>query len=60
LEPIKWNSEAKQDGEHRRVFCASMADIFEKRKELDPRRERLRVNDTPDLIGCSYRSAALQ
>jgi protein gp37 len=51
LEPIKWNAEAKQNGERRRVFCASMADIFEKRKELDSWRERLWVliNDTPDL-----------
>jgi protein gp37 len=51
LEPIKWNAEAKQDGQRRRVFCASMADIFEKRKELDSWRERLWVliNDTPDL-----------
>jgi protein gp37 len=36
FEPKKWDAEAKQDGERRRVFCASMPDIFEKRKELDP------------------------
>ncbi len=28
-EPLKWNKEAKKAGERRRVFCASMADVFE-------------------------------
>lgn len=28
-EPIKWNREAEADGLPRRVFCASMADVFE-------------------------------
>jgi len=28
-EPLKWNREAKQTGVRRRVFCASMADVFE-------------------------------
>jgi protein gp37 len=27
--PIKWNREAEKAGERRRVFCASMADVFE-------------------------------
>ena len=27
--PIKWNREAEQTGERRRVFCASLADVFE-------------------------------
>ncbi len=27
--PLKWNSAAKSAGQHRRVFCASMADVFE-------------------------------
>lgn len=27
--PIKWNAEAKAAGERRRVFCASLADVFE-------------------------------
>lgn len=38
--PIKWNSEAKA-GERRRVFCASLADVFEDRPELEPWREDL-------------------
>ncbi len=28
-QPLKWNKEAKQVGERRRVFCASLADVFE-------------------------------
>ena len=27
--PIKWNQEAEAAGERRRVFCASLADVFE-------------------------------
>ncbi len=40
-EPLKWNREAEADGERRRVFCASMADVFERRADLNPSRERL-------------------
>lgn len=40
-EPLRWNKEAIADGERRRVFCASMADVFERRAELNPWRERL-------------------
>jgi len=39
--PIKWNQEAIREGKRRRVFCASMADVFEDRRDLDPWRERL-------------------
>lgn len=28
-EPVKWNKEAAAAGERRRVFCASLADVFE-------------------------------
>ena len=28
-EPLKWNRDAELAGERRRVFCASMADVFE-------------------------------
>ncbi len=41
LEPTKWNREARENRERRRVFCASMADVFEARAELNPWRERL-------------------
>jgi protein gp37 len=28
--PMKWDREAKAKGEHQRVFCASLADVFER------------------------------
>jgi len=34
LKPIAWNREAEAAGERRRVFCASMADVFEDRIDL--------------------------
>jgi protein gp37 len=50
-EPVKWNEEAKAVGKRARVFCASMADVFEKRGELDQWRSELwqLIHDTPDL-----------
>ena len=39
--PLKWNREAEQAGERRRVFCASLADVFEGRRELIPWRVEL-------------------
>lgn len=50
-EPLKWNREAERDGERRRVFCASMADVFEGRPELDEWRQRLwtLIAQTPNL-----------
>lgn len=41
LEPLKWNRAAEKAGERHRVFCASVADVFEDRPELDPHRDRL-------------------
>lgn len=40
-EPLKWNEEAKKARERRRVFCASMADVFEDRVDLIEPRARL-------------------
>lgn len=40
-EPLRWNADAEKEGGRRRVFCASMADVFENRPELDPWRARL-------------------
>lgn len=34
-QPIRWDREADQTGIRRRVFCASLADVFEDRLELD-------------------------
>jgi protein gp37 len=39
--PVKWNQEALGRAERARVFCASMADVFEARKDLNPLREKL-------------------
>lgn len=50
-QPLKWDREAKKDGKRRRVFCASMADVFEDRRELDVQRVRLwrLIEETPNL-----------
>lgn len=49
--PIKWNKEALRVGERRRVFCASMADVFETRADLNEWRKRLwpLIEQTPQL-----------
>ncbi|HUC19430.1 MAG TPA: phage Gp37/Gp68 family protein [Acetobacteraceae bacterium] len=51
LEPIKWNADALSKKSRRRVFCASMADVFEDRRELDEWRLRLwnLIEATPQL-----------
>jgi protein gp37 len=50
-QPLKWNVEASPEGARRRVFCASMADVFEDRRDLDPWRVRLwgLIAQTPSL-----------
>lgn len=40
-EPLRWNQDAANDRQRRRVFCASMADVFENRPELDRWRDKL-------------------
>lgn len=40
-EPFRWNRAAERNGERRLVFCSSMADVFEKRADLDPWRQKL-------------------
>ena len=40
-DPLKWNRAAKQAGEKRKVFCASLADVFEDRPELVPWRSEM-------------------
>lgn len=49
--PLAWNRKAKREGVRRRVFCASMADVFEDRRDLDAGRLRLfrMIEDTPYL-----------
>lgn len=50
-EPLKWNAAAKASGKRHLVFCASMADVFEDRRDLDAPRARLwaLIRDTPHL-----------
>lgn len=50
-QPLKWDREAKAAGERRRVFCASLADVFEDRGDLlDPRARLFQlIKDTPNL-----------
>ena len=50
-EPLSWNIDAKRSGERRRVFCASMADVFERRSDLREPRTRLwaLIEETPFL-----------
>lgn len=40
-EPFKWDAQAEKNGERARVFCASMADVFEERDDLNEPRGRL-------------------
>lgn len=54
--PLRWNAEAEKNGTRRRVFCASMADVFEIRadqvgEQLDAARARLwaLIEVTPSL-----------
>lgn len=49
--PFAWNEKAKQLGVRLKVFCASLADVFEDRPELIEWREELLalILDTPNL-----------
>lgn len=50
-EPLKWAAKAAREGTRPRVFCASMADVFEEIDALDQHRDRLfdLIEATPDL-----------
>ena len=50
-QPVLWNRDAMAEQIRSRVFCASMADVFEKRRELDAWRDRLwaLIKETPWL-----------
>lgn len=50
-QPLQWNARARREGVRKRVFCASMADVFEEREELEEYRERLFdvIEGTPTL-----------
>ena len=50
-QPLAWDRAAKKVGERHRVFCASTADVFEAREDLDGARSRLfdLMYETPHL-----------
>ena len=50
-QPLRWDQDAAQSGRRARVFCASMADVFEWDRALDNLRERLwtLIESTPNL-----------
>ncbi len=50
-EPVKWNAAAGKAGERHRVFCASLSDVGEDRRELTEPRLRLKelIEKTPHL-----------
>jgi len=50
-QPLAWNAQAERADRRARVFCASMADVFEDRRELDASRRRLWtvIDTTPHL-----------
>lgn len=50
-QPIKWNNQALASGRRARVFCASMADVFEENQMLNPERKKLwdLIEQTPML-----------
>lgn len=51
-QPLKWNAAAERGGKTARVFCASMADVFEDHAEVVNQRRRLfdLIEHTPALI----------
>ena len=50
-EPLKWNRDAEAAGTRARVFCASMADVFEQHPTVERERQRLwpLITSTPHL-----------
>lgn len=50
-QPLKWNAAAKAAGQQHRVFCSSLADVFEDRRDLDAARA--------DLLDLISRTASL-
>jgi protein gp37 len=50
-QPLNWNREAEKAGERRRVFCSSMADVFEDHPTVNAQRRRLfdLIDQTPNL-----------
>ena len=47
-EPLKWNAETQKEGIRRRVFCASMADVFETHQNLEIEQD---LNGARNMLG---------
>lgn len=49
-QPLRWNRKAKADGVRRKVFCASLADVFDNQAPDEWRADLWRlIDETPDL-----------
>jgi protein gp37 len=49
-EPVRWNEQAKRDGVRRKVFCASMADVFDPEAPEGSRARLFKlIRGTPNL-----------
>lgn len=50
-QPLKWNRAAEAAGEPARVFCGSLCDVAEDRRDLDDYRRRVQalIGETPSL-----------
>jgi protein gp37 len=50
-EPLRWDQDAARHGDRARVFCASMADVFEDNPQVEDARTRLwaLIEQTPHL-----------
>lgn len=49
-QPLKWNREAERDGVRRKVFCASLADVFDNQVLVEWRTDLWRlIRETPHL-----------
>jgi protein gp37 len=50
-QPPRWNRQVQREGRRGKVFCASLADVFEERAELVPWRQDLfqLIDQCPDL-----------
>ena len=49
-QPLKWDRQAKRDGVRRKVFCASLADVFDNQVPVEWRNDLWRlIHETPTL-----------
>lgn len=59
--PLKWNRQAEKDGVRRKVFCASLADVFEDwggQCTMPDGRPAILQRSTGQFIGCNLRGGS--